>query len=259
MRRSLLAFALFALATTAQAKPVAEPVSWEHGGTTFDGYLVYDADEGDRRPGLLMVPNWMGVTDAAVEKAKQLADDDYVILLVDMYGSGVRPANAQEAGQAAGAVYADREALRGRINTALGVLRDSAGKTPLDATDIGGIGFCFGGAIVLELARSGADVAGVVSFHGNLETTQPAKEGEVSASLLVLNGAADTYVPQAQITGFQDEMTAAGADWQFVNFSGAVHCFAEADANSPGCMYDPRAAKRAYGMMEDFFDERFGD
>ena len=123
--------------------------------------------------------------------------------------------------------------------------------------DIGGIGFCFGGAIVLELARSGADVAGVVSFHGNLETTLPAKEGEVSASLLVLNGAADTYVPQAQITGFQDEMTAAGADWQFVNFSGAVHCFAEADANSPGCMYDPRAAKRAYGMMEDFFDELF--
>lgn len=259
MRRCLLALSLLALTATAQAKPVAEPVSWEHGGTTFDGYLVYDADEDDRRPGLLMVPNWMGVTDAAVEKAKQLADDDYVILLVDMYGSGVRPANAQEAGKAAGAVYADREALRGRINTALGVLRDSAGKTPLDTSDIGGIGFCFGGAIVLELARSGADVAGVVSFHGNLETTMPAKQGEVDASLLVLNGAADTYVPQAQITGFQDEMTAAGADWQFVNFSGAVHCFAEADANSPGCMYDPRAAKRAYGMMEDFFDEVFDD
>ncbi|WP_374603590.1 dienelactone hydrolase family protein [Arenimonas sp.] len=259
MRRCLLALALFALATTAQAEAFAEPVSWEHGGTTFDGYLVYDPDEDDRRPGLLMVPNWMGVTDAAVEKAKELADDDYVILLVDMYGSGVRPANAQEAGKAAGAVYADRESLRGRINTALGVLRDSAGKTPLDVTDIGGIGFCFGGAIVLELARSGADVAGVVSFHGNLETTLPAKPGEVGASLLVLNGAADTYVPQAQITGFQDEMTAAGADWQFVNFSGAVHCFAEADANSPGCMYDPRAAKRAYGMMEDFFDDVFRD
>lgn len=259
MRRCLLALSLFALAATAQAKPVAEPVSWEHGGTTFDGYLVYDADEDDRRPGLLMVPNWMGVTDAAVEKAKQLADDDYVILLVDMYGRGVRPANAQEAGKAAGAVYADREALRGRINTALGVLRDSAGKAPLDASDIGGIGFCFGGAIVLELARSGADVAGVVSFHGNLETTMPAKAGEVDASVLVLNGAADSYVPQAQIAAFQEEMAAANADWTFVNFGGAVHCFAEADANSPGCMYDARAAKRAYAMMEDFFDEVFQD
>ena len=259
MRRCLLALSLFALAATAQAKPVAEPVSWEHGGTTFDGYLVYDANEDDRRPGLLMVPNWMGVTDAAVEKAKQLADDDYVILLVDMYGRGVRPANAQEAGKAAGAVYADREALRGRINTALGVLRDSAGKAPLDASDIGGIGFCFGGAIVLELARSGADVAGVVSFHGNLETTMPAKAGEVDASVLVLNGAADSYVPQAQIAAFQEEMAAANADWTFVNFGGAVHCFAEADANSPGCMYDARAAKRAYAMMEDFFDEVFQD
>ncbi|GGA68247.1 DeoR family transcriptional regulator [Arenimonas soli] len=259
MPRFLLALLLLALAATAQAKAVAEPVSWEHGGTTFDGYLVYDADKDGRRAGLLMVPNWMGVTDVAVEKAKALADDDYVILLVDMYGRGVRPANADEAGKAAGAVYADREALRGRIKTALGVLRDSAGRAPLDATQVGGIGFCFGGAIVLELARSGADVAGVVSFHGNLETTLPAKQGEVGASVLVLNGAADTYVPQAQIAGFQDEMTAAKVDWQFVNFGGAVHCFAEADANSPGCTYDARAAKRAYGMMEAFFDERFGD
>ena len=257
MRRCLLAVSLFALAATAQAKPVAEPVSWEHGGTTFDGYLVYDADEDDRRPGLLMVPNWMGVTDAAVEKAKQLADDDYVILLVDMYGSGVRPANAQEAGKAAGAVYADRPALRGRINTALGVLRDAAGRLPVDATEIGGIGFCFGGAIVLELARSGADVAGVVSFHGNLETPMPAKAGELKASVLVLNGAADTYVPQEQITAFQDEMAAANADWQFVNFGGAVHCFAEPSADSEGCRYEPVAAKRAYEMMGDFFDEKF--
>lgn len=259
MRRSLLAFALSSLAFAAQAAPVAEPVSWEHGGTTFDGYLVHDPAEDDVRPGLLMVPNWMGVTDEAVERAKTLAGDDYVILLVDMYGRGVRPANAQEAGKTAGAVYADRPALRGRINTALGVLRDAAGRLPVDASQIGGIGFCFGGAIVLELARSGADVAGVVSFHGNLETPMPAQAGELKASVLVLNGAADTYVPQAQINAFQAEMAAANADWQFVNFGGAVHCFAEPSANSDGCRYDPVAAKRAYGMMEDFFDERFDD
>lgn len=234
-------------------------MSWSHGGTDFDGYLVYDDSESDKRPGLVMVPNWMGVNDSAIAKAKQIAGDDYVVLLVDMYGRGVRPANADEAGKAAGAVYADREALRGRINTALGVLRSSAAKAPLDATQLGAIGFCFGGAVALELARSGADIGGVVSFHGNLSTTMPARAGDVKASLLVLNGADDSYVPLEQITGFQKEMTEARADWQFVNYSGAVHCFAEADANSPGCQYQPLAAKRAYAAMEDFFDERFGD
>jgi dienelactone hydrolase len=257
--RTLIAIALFGLSAAAFAKPVAEPVSWSHGGTDFDGYLVYDDSEDDRLPGLVMVPNWMGVTDAAIEKAKQIAGDDYVVLLVDMYGRGVRPANTDEAGKAAGAVYADREALRGRINTALGVLRSSAAKAPLDATQLGAIGFCFGGAVALELARSGADIGGVVSFHGNLSTTMPAKAGDVKASLLVLNGADDSYVPLEQITGFQKEMTEAKADWQFVNYSGAVHCFAEADANSPGCQYHPLAAKRAYAAMESFFDERFGD
>lgn len=257
--RTLIAIALFGLSAAAFAKPVAEPVSWSHGGTDFDGYLVYDDSESDKRPGLVMVPNWMGVNDSAIAKAKQIAGDDYVVLLVDMYGRGVRPANADEAGKAAGAVYADREALRGRINTALGVLRSSAAKAPLDATQLGAIGFCFGGAVALELARSGADIGGVVSFHGNLSTTMPARAGDVKASLLVLNGADDSYVPLEQITGFQKEMTEARADWQFVNYSGAVHCFAEADANSPGCQYQPLAAKRAYAAMEDFFDERFGD
>lgn len=255
--RSLIALAFAALSLPVLAKPVAEPVSWNHGGTDFDGFLVYDDATDAKRPGLLMVPNWMGVTDAALEKAKQVAGDDYVVLLVDMYGRGVRPANTDEAGKAAGAVYADRAALRGRINTALGVLQAAGGKAPVDTTDIGGIGFCFGGAVVLELARSGADVAGVVSFHGNLATPLPAEAGAVKASVLVLNGAADTYVPAEQIAGFQAEMTAANADWQFVNYAKAVHCFAEADANSPGCMYEPVAAKRAYAAMESFFAERF--
>jgi dienelactone hydrolase len=257
--RTLLTLALLGLGTTAFAKPVAEPVSWSHGGVEFDGYLVYDDAEGDKRPGLVMVPNWMGVNDSAIAKAKEIAGDDYVILLVDMYGRGVRPANTDEAGKAAGAVYADRPALRGRINAALDVLKASSAKTPLDATELGAIGFCFGGAVALELARSGADIGGVVSFHGNLATPMPAQPGEVKASLLVLNGADDSYVPAEQIAGFQAEMTAAKADWQFVNYSGAVHCFAEADANSPGCLYEPRAAKRAYAAMGSFFEERFGD
>jgi len=261
MRCRLLLPAVFSLLWSPAlfAAPIAKPVEWTIGGDTFAGVLVYDDAVKQPRPGLVMVPNWKGVNDSAIEKARLVAGDDYVVLLVDMYGRGVRPANADEAGKAAGAVYADREALRGRINTALGVLKASAGKAPLDAAQLGAIGFCFGGAVALDLARSGADIAGVVSFHGNLSTSIPAQAGGVKASLLVLNGADDTYVPAEQIAAFQKEMTDAKADWQFVNYSGAVHCFAEADANSPGCVYEPRAAKRAYAMMEAFFDERFDD
>lgn len=260
--RSLIALALFSLSLSAAAKPVAEPISWNHGGTDFDGYLVYDNSDKEKRPGLLMVPNWYGVNDEAIEKAKRLAGDDYVILLVDMYGRGVRPANPAEAGKAAGAVYADTDVLRARIKRALGVLEASAVKTPLDVEHIGGIGFCFGGGIVLELARSGAGVDGVVAFHGSLDSKQPAAAGEVKASVLALNGADDYFVSPEQRRGFEKEMREAGADWQSVDFGGAQHCFTEPSEDGiklAGCKYDERAAKRSYAMMESFFDERFGD
>ena len=260
--RSLIALALCSLSLSVVAKPVAEPISWNHGGTDFDGYLVYDKGEDDKRPGLLMVPNWMGVNDAAIEKAKKLAGDDYVILLVDMYGRGVRPANAAEAGKAAGAVYADTAVLRGRINRALSVLEASAGKTPLDVEHLGGIGFCFGGAIVLELARSGANVDGVVAFHASLDTKQRAEAGAVKTAVLALNGADDSFVPPEQRRAFEQEMREAGADWQSVEFGGAQHCFTEVGEDGiklPGCKYDERTARRSHAMMEDFLDERFGD
>ena len=255
--RALIALVLATLCLPAQAKTVAEVLGWTDGTTQFSGYIVYDDAATEKRPGLLMVPNWMGVTDGAVEKAKAIAETGYVVLVVDMYGVGVRPADTEEAGKAAGAVYADRPALRRRIASALESLQTISVKLPIDTDRIGAIGFCFGGAVALELARSGADIAGVVSFHGNLSTTMPAEAGAVKASVLVLNGADDTYVPAQQIADFQAEMSAAKADWQFVNYAKAVHCFAEADANSPGCQYEPVAAKRAYAAMQSFFAERF--
>lgn len=263
--RSLIALALCSLSLSVAAKPVAEPISWNHGGTDFDGYLVYDRDDDDdddKRPGLLMVPNWYGVNDEAIEKAKKLAGDDYVILLVDMYGRGVRPTNPAEAGKAAGAVYADTTVLRARINRALTVLEASAARTPLDAERIGGIGFCFGGAIMLELARSGANVDGVVAFHASLDSKQPAGAGVIKAAVLALNGADDGFVSPEQRRGFEKEMREAGADWQSVDFGGAQHCFTETSEDGiklPGCKYDERTARRSYAMMEDFLDERFGD
>jgi len=257
-------FVVLAVLTALWASPVlaapqAKPVEWKIGKQVFSGYLVYDDANAIKRPGLVMVPDWLGVTPAAVEKARQIAGDDYVVLVVDMYGKGVRPKNPAEALAQVKKMYSDIPMMRARMNKSVEVLRAQAGKAPLDPAKVAALGFCFGGSSVLELARSGANVAGVVTFHGGLGTSMPAQPGVVKAPLLILNGADDKNTAP-DIAGFEKEMNDAGADWQFVNFSGAVHCFALETANSPpGCVYNKRAAKRANRMMGDFFEEIFGD
>lgn len=258
MRPMLAALLLAAVALPTHAAVVEKAIEYEVGGTTVRSVLVYDDAVATPRPGLVLVPNWMGANDAAVAKAKDIAGDKYVVLVADVYGKDLRPANPDEAGKAAMGMYGDRPALRARAAAALAQLKAQAGSAPLDVARLGAIGFCFGGATVLEMARDGAGVAGVVSFHGNLSTSLPAEKGKVTAGVLVLNGADDTYVPAQQIADFQKEMTDAGADWQFVNYAGAVHCFAEPDANmGPGCQYHERSAKRAFRLMDDFFAEQF--
>ena len=250
---------LFLMASPAFAAMQAKQVEWKQGKQRFSGYLVYNDATTTKRPGLMMVPDWKGVTPAAVENAKQIASAGYVVLVADVYGKGVRPKDDKAARAQVTKLYENLPGLRARAAAALDALRDQAKNAPIDIARIGAIGFCFGGKTVLELARSGADIAGVVSFHGGLDTTMPAQSGGLKASVLVLNGADDTYVPAEQIQGFQSEMKSAGADWQFVNFSGAVHCFALESANSPpGCVYNALAARRAYTMMNQFFYERFG-
>jgi len=247
-------------ATPAWAAMKSQPLEWQHDGTTFSGVLVYD-DEGDaRRPGVVMVPNWRGVNASAIAKAEQIAGDDYVVLVADVYGKNVRTKDNDAAAAASKPLREDRELLRARAAAALDALKAQAGKIPLDASRIAAVGFCFGGTTVLEMARAGMPLAGVVSLHGGLSTPAPAAAGSGKVPILVLNGAADRGVTAEDIANFGSEMDAAKADWQFVNFSGAVHCFAESDANSPpGCLYDPRAAKRAWKMMDNFLEERLGD
>lgn len=255
---ALMCFLLVA-SLPAFAAMQAKPVEWKQGKQRYSGYLVYNDANTTKRPGLLMVPDWKGVTPASVEKAKQIASAGYVVLVADVFGKGVRPKDDKAAGALVGKLYQDLPGLRARATVALEFLRSQASAAPIDTTRIGAFGFCFGGKTVLELARGGADIAGVVSFHGGLDTTAPAQSGAIRTSVLVLNGADDTYVPAAQIEGFENEMKAAGADWQFVNFSGAAHCFALESANSPpNCVYNERAAKRATTMMNQFFFERFG-
>ena len=261
--RLLLAIGLLLATAPAFAAMVAKPVEWKVGKDRFSGYVVYDNASKDKRPGLVMVPNWMGVTKDSIERAKAVAGDDYVVLVADVYGKGKRPKNAKEAGAFAGGLRGDdRTRLRARMDGAVAALKGQAAKAPLDADRIGALGFCFGGSAVLELARAGSELAGVVSLHGGLAPgAKSATAAEVKTAVLVLNGAADKAVSDADILAFETEMDAAGADWQFVDFAGAVHCFAEPSAGtdpSTNCAYDERAAKRAYRMLADFFEERFG-
>lgn len=244
---------------TAHAAMVTKNISYDVAGKPMRSVLVYDDAMQKARPGLVMTPDWKGMNDDQVALAKQIAGTDYVILVADVYGTAVRPKTAEEAGAAANDMYAHRADLRARINAALVQLKAQVGKAPLDGKHWGALGFCFGGATTLDLARTGAAVQGVVSFHGNLKTDDPALAKNIKAKVLAMNGGDDKFVPEEQIVEFQKEMRDANVDWQFLSFGGAVHCFAIPTANGevPGCKYDERTAKRAFKLMHSFFEEAF--
>ena len=260
MRLSTLmaAFSLL-IAAPLHAAMVAKPIDYEVGGKKMQSVLVYDSAVTTPRPGLVMTPDWLGINDNNLALAKQIAGKDYVVLVADVYGLDMRPKSPDEAGKATKSMYEHRNDLRARINAALDQLKAQKGKAPLDGTHWGAFGFCFGGATTLDLARSGADVAGVVSFHGNLSTDDPTLAKKIKAKVLVLHGADDKFESPEQIAGFQQEMRDANVDWQFLSFGGAVRCFAipSADGSTPGCLYNERAAKRGFTQMHAFFNETF--
>lgn len=250
---------MFAGMSTARAAMVTRTIDYEVNGKPMQSVLVYDGAGKKLRPGLVMSPDWMGMNDNQIALAKQIAGKDYVILVADVYGTAVRPANANEASAAARDMYDHRDELRARINAALAQLKAQIGKAPLDGHHWAAFGFCFGGAVTLDLARSGADIQAAVTFHGNLATDDPALAKNIKAKVLAMNGGDDKYVPEEQIVAFENEMRNANIDWQFVNFGGAVHCFAipSAVGLGPGCQYNERAAKRSLVMMHNFLDETF--
>lgn len=256
--RAVCVALLASVSLAAQAKMVHRPVEWTLDGTHFKSVLVYDDAAHAKRPGLVMVPNWYGINDTAIKKADMIAGKDYVILLTDMYGESVRPqpGHADQAKAATAPLYANRALMRKRISAALAQLKAQAANAPIDTGKLAAIGFCFGGSAVLDLARSGADVAAVVSFHGGLGTDDPALAKNIKARVLVMNGADDKgTMPDAD--KFMDEMRASPADWQFVVLGHAVHCFTETEENAPGCKYDPRAAARSYRLMHDWLHAAF--
>ncbi|MEM9314415.1 MAG: dienelactone hydrolase family protein [Pseudomonadota bacterium] len=260
MMRSLawLPFALSAAAVHAENDFNVMTINHSVDGTDFVSTVVWDAETTDPMPGVLMVPNWMGPTEASLKKAKQVAEEGYVVMMVDMYGVDVRPQNAQEAGAAAGAVRSDRAVMRARANNALETFRalPQQGSVPLDSARVAAIGFCFGGGTVLELARSGTELDAVVSFHGDLlSPTLAADSANIQSKVLVLHGAADPYVPQDHVSQFVDVMNATDVDWQLMQFGGAVHSFTDPLAQSEGARYDAVVSARAFEVMDELFEE----
>lgn len=245
------------VAGSAAAAVKTAAVEYRQGETVLQGFLAYDDALEGRRPGVLIVHQWMGVTDYERRRAEQLAALGYVAFAVDVYGKGVRPADTAEAGKLAGRYKGDRQLLRERVAAGLAALRSDE---RVDPDRIAAIGYCFGGTAVLELARSGADVAGVVSFHGGLDSPKPEDGRRIKAKVLVLHGADDPYVPDADIAAFQKELRDAQVDWQMVYYSGAVHAFTQPQAgNDPsrGAAYDERADRRSWQAMRTFFEEIF--
>ena len=258
MKKSLMSIALLGLAGLAEAGVVVKPVPYEIDGKPFEGMLIYDDSVTEPRPGLVMVPNWMGVNEASAQKAARAASDKYVVFMADMYGKDIRPSNADEAKTAATTVRSDRPLMRKRAQAAVEVLRAQSSQVALDTSKLAAIGFCFGGGTILELARSGAPLKAFVSFHGNLDTPNPADANNIKAPVLVLHGADDPAVPQEQVDGFVAEMKATQVDWQLVSYGGAVHSFTNPLANTPGSnQYHPLVADRAFKAMNNLLDEVF--
>jgi dienelactone hydrolase len=254
-----LAGPLIAASGEARADVVAKMIEWQHDGATYEGALVYDearlADRGGKLPGVLVVHQWKGPTDYEHMRAKMLADLGYAAFVVDVYGTKVRPADAKEAGAASGALKGNRAELRRRLAANLAQLLL---QPEVDKKRIAAIGYCFGGTAVLELARAGADVRGVVSFHGGLDSPTPDDGKKIKAKVLVLHGAADPFVKPEDIAAFTAELDAAKVDWQRIDYGGAVHSFTQKHAGddpSKGAAYDERADRRSWEAMKAFLAE----
>ncbi len=233
-----------------------QSVVYQIDGQSFESRLVF-SDGAKAAPGLVMAPNWMGISEDAEQIAKQVASKGYVVFLADLYGQGVRPANADQALAAMMPLKNDRGLLNKRMQAALDQLTAQS-IAAVDKNSLAAFGFCFGGCCALELARTGAPLKAAVSFHGTLDTTNPADANNIQGKVLVLHGASDPLVPKEQLPAFEAEMNAANVDWQLLSYGGAFHSFTDPHANNPGVqMYNPTVSKRAFTAMHNLLDEVF--
>lgn len=250
-----LLIALTLAGSLAQAKVKTETVNYKEGNTTLKGYLAYDDSHKEPRPGLVLVHEWMGLNDYAKRRAREMAEKGYIVLAADIYGNGMTTKNPKEAGQLAGKYKNDRALFRKRMQAALDTLKAQKG---VETSKIAAMGYCFGGTGVLELARSGADIKGVISFHGGLGSPTPADAKNIKAKVLVLHGAVDPNVPPEEVAAFQKEMNDAHVDYQLVAYSDTVHAFTNPDSGndpSKGAAYNAVSERRSIVALHDFLDE----
>jgi dienelactone hydrolase len=254
--RSLLMMcsaAVLALGLSAARAEIKEAaVEYKAGDVTCEGWHAYDAAKQGKRPSVLIIHQWTGVSENEKMRARMLAELGYNVFVADIYGKGIRP-QPPAAGQEAGKYKGDRALYRERLKAGLDVLK----KDDLtDASKIAAIGYCFGGTGVLELARDGADVKGVVSFHGGLGSPTPQDAKNIKGEVLVCHGADDPFVPPAEVEGFHKEMKDAGVKYDFIAYPGAVHSFTQKAAgndNSKGAAYNEDADKKSWASMKEFF------
>jgi len=228
-------------------------IEYKIGGAVFEGFLAWDDAVTAPRPGVLIVHQWKGLGDYEQKRAEMIAGLGYVAFCADIYGKGVRPTETKDAAALAGKYKADRALYRERLRAALDVL---AARPEVEKSKLAAMGYCFGGTGALEVARSGADVRGVVSFHGGLGTPTPADAKAIKGKVLVLHGADDPFVPETEVAAFQKEMADAKSRYEFVAYPGAVHSFTHwtaGDDASTGAAYQKEADEKSWQAMQAFF------
>src|SRR5689334_2600317 len=253
----IIVWLTFAPQTPNQATIQTKEVEYRQGSTVLKGFIAWDDAVAGKRPGVLVVHEWWGLNDHARNQARRLAEAGYVGFALDMYGKGKVTTHPQEAQAFAAEATKDPAVMAARFNAALEQLKHDP---HVDSTRIAAIGYCFGGAVVLGMARSGADLAAVVTFHGALATQSPAQPDKVKARVLVLAGGADPFVPPDQVEAFKREMQAAGARYEVVVYQGAKHGFTNPDAAQYGMSqlaYNAEADRESWAAMRKLFREVF--
>ncbi|HSW54333.1 MAG TPA: dienelactone hydrolase family protein [Ignavibacteriaceae bacterium] len=239
---------------------VGQEVEYNSEGTVLKGYLAYDKNIEGKRPGVLVVHEWWGHNDYARQRARMLAELGYTALAVDMFGEGQKADHPEDAQKFASAIFSNVQMGEQRFLAAHAFLRD---QETVDADAIAAIGYCFGGAVVLHMARIGMDLKAVASFHGGIQAITPAEEGKVKAFVLVCNGADDPFVTQEQIDAFKKEMDDAKVQYEFVNYEGAIHSFTSLAADSLGkkfnmpLAYNENADKESWQELQKVFNKVF--
>lgn len=258
--------ALLALvaAVSLGAKLVTKPVAYEHAGVKLEGWLAYDDEKvrpGAKAAGVLVIPEWWGLTEYPKSRAEQLAQLGYVAFAADMYGAGVVTSDPKRAGELAGQFYG-KPLMAERARAGLEQLLATG---LVDGGRVAAIGYCFGGSTVQALAYTGAPLAGVVSFHGGLLPVPAGAAAKTKAKILVCHGAADGFISADELAAFTKGMNDGGFDYQFISYAGAVHAFTNPKADEIGkaagipISYSPSADRRSWGHMKQFFQEIFGE